>query len=179
MDSLLAFLEAREAGPAQEVVWSGGALRLWVTLYLTPTMPPLSAVTSARAVVLRPGQVMVAADPEAEHILPGGRLEPGETPAAAVAREVLEETGWEVSVGRLLGFLHFRHLGPAPADHPLSHPHFLQVVYLAWPVAYRPESRQTEGYELWAEFRRLHHVWRMGLAPAERALLRAALSAEG
>jgi 8-oxo-dGTP pyrophosphatase MutT (NUDIX family) len=35
--------------------------------------------------------------------LPGGRVEPGEEEAAAVAREVLEETGLEVTVGRLLG----------------------------------------------------------------------------
>jgi 8-oxo-dGTP diphosphatase len=32
--------------------------------------------------------------------LPGGRVEPGETPAAAAAREVAEETGIEVAVGR-------------------------------------------------------------------------------
>ncbi len=35
--------------------------------------------------------------------VPGGRIEPGETPAEATAREVLEETGLEVTVGRLVG----------------------------------------------------------------------------
>ena len=34
--------------------------------------------------------------------LPGGRVEPGETPEQAAAREVCEETGLRVSVGRLL-----------------------------------------------------------------------------
>jgi ADP-ribose pyrophosphatase YjhB (NUDIX family) len=35
--------------------------------------------------------------------LPGGRLEPGESDAAGVRREVLEETGLRVEVGRLAG----------------------------------------------------------------------------
>ena len=35
--------------------------------------------------------------------LPGGAIEPGETPAAAAVREVREETGLEVRPARLLG----------------------------------------------------------------------------
>jgi ADP-ribose pyrophosphatase YjhB (NUDIX family) len=35
--------------------------------------------------------------------LPGGRIEPGESDVAAVAREVLEETGLVVTVGELAG----------------------------------------------------------------------------
>jgi 8-oxo-dGTP diphosphatase len=35
--------------------------------------------------------------------IPGGRIEPGETDEQAVVREILEETGLEVSCGPLLG----------------------------------------------------------------------------
>ncbi len=35
--------------------------------------------------------------------LPGGHVEPGESVAQATAREVLEETGFEIEVGRLIG----------------------------------------------------------------------------
>lgn len=36
-------------------------------------------------------------------VLPGGGIEPGESPEAAVTREILEETGLTVKVARLVG----------------------------------------------------------------------------
>jgi 8-oxo-dGTP pyrophosphatase MutT (NUDIX family) len=45
------------------------------------------------------GRVAVVRAPDGV-FLPGGGLEPGETPEAAVIREALEECGWRVRVGR-------------------------------------------------------------------------------
>ena len=62
-------------------------------------------MVAAGAVVRDPaGRLLLvqrANDPEAGRwTLPGGRVEIGETPAAAAAREVAEETGLRVAVGR-------------------------------------------------------------------------------
>lgn len=64
--------------------------------------------TIAVAVVLRRGEVLVgrrAADArEAAGLdeFPGGRVEPGESPEEAAARECLEESGVTVTIGPLL-----------------------------------------------------------------------------
>jgi 8-oxo-dGTP diphosphatase len=41
--------------------------------------------------------------PEPEFQLPGGGVDPGEQPIAALHREVFEETGWTMALGRRLG----------------------------------------------------------------------------
>ncbi len=41
--------------------------------------------------------------PEPEFQLPGGGIDPGESPVMALHREVLEETGWSISAPKRLG----------------------------------------------------------------------------
>jgi ADP-ribose pyrophosphatase YjhB (NUDIX family) len=48
--------------------------------------------------------------------IPGGRIEPGETDAEALVREMLEETGLAVQVGPLIGSVQRPGLGDAVID---------------------------------------------------------------
>ncbi|MDF0601324.1 NUDIX hydrolase [Psychromarinibacter sp. C21-152] len=57
------------------------------------------------AVLPRGGRVLVThqVEPRPEYQLPGGGIDPGESPVAALHREVFEETGWRIAAPRRLG----------------------------------------------------------------------------
>lgn len=72
--------------------------------------PPLPATRYRRrpgayAVLLREGRVLLThqAWPDPEYQLPGGGIDPGEHPIAALHREVHEETGWRISAPVFVG----------------------------------------------------------------------------
>jgi 8-oxo-dGTP diphosphatase len=57
------------------------------------------------AVLLQGDHILAThqAEPVPEFQLPGGGIDKGEQPIAALHREVLEETGWKIAVTRRLG----------------------------------------------------------------------------
>jgi len=57
---------------------------------------------SVKGVVLRDGRVILLKNDRGEWELPGGKLEPAETPEACVAREIAEELGLRVSVSGII-----------------------------------------------------------------------------
>jgi mutator protein MutT len=57
---------------------------------------------SVKGVCMRDGHVVLVKNSRDEWELPGGKLERGETPEACVAREIEEELGLAVAVGRVL-----------------------------------------------------------------------------
>lgn len=57
------------------------------------------------ALLPRGGQLLVTCqrDPDPDIQLPGGGIDPGESPLPALHREVHEETGWKIAAPRKLG----------------------------------------------------------------------------
>src|SRR5260370_29471863 len=75
-----------------------------------------------------------------EWVLPKGKLDDGETPRGAAEREVLEETGHQVSVHEFLGTLAYEaggrskivHYWRMEADREQTHELMLDVKAVAW-----------------------------------------------
>lgn len=71
-------------------------------------------IVVAAAVVIREGRVLLTRRAEGQHLagmweFPGGKLEEGESPEAAVVRECREECGIEVEVEDILDVTHYRY----------------------------------------------------------------------
>lgn len=84
------------------------------------------------AVLLKGDHILAThqAEPVPEFQLPGGGIDPGEHPIAALHREVFEETGWKIAVTRQIGT--FRRFTYMP-DYDLW-AEKLCSIYLAHPI---------------------------------------------
>ena len=174
-DDLAGFLSPLTAFAEETRIWGPlGTMR--IAGYLTGGPPPRRYVTSARAVVIDGDRVLLVQDPEEKHIIPGGRLESGETPEDALRREVIEETGWGLASFKLIGILHFTNIDPQPEGQK-TQPDFLQVVYAGIPGKYHPELKEAGGYELGSEFVSIDQVRQMPLGTGQQTLLETAIRA--
>jgi len=92
------------------------------------------------AILPRDGRVLVThqAEPVPELQLPGGGIDPGESPLRALFREVREETGWAIARPRRLGT--FRRFTFMPEYDLWAEK--ICTVYLADPV--RPRGAPSE-----------------------------------
>ena len=102
----------------------------------------------AYAVIRRGGDVLLTeqADPGPEIQLPGGGMDPGESPLAALHRECLEETGWRIAIERRLGaFQRFVYMPEYDLwARKVCH------VFLARPTLRRGEPAEPGHRALWA-----------------------------
>lgn len=110
----------------------------------------------AYAVLWRQGQVLLTHqdEPWPEYQLPGGGIDPGESPVQALHREVFEETGWRIAHPRRLGA--FRRFTYMPEYDLWAEK--LCLIYLARPVR-RLDAPSEPGHRAeWMDPRQAVHI---------------------
>ena len=159
----------------ESVTWGNGTIPLQMKYYLANEEPPLKYVSSVRAIVFRDQAVLVVTDHDGQrYILPGGRLEEGEMPLETLKREVLEETGWNLINAKLLGFMHFHHLGSKPDYYEYPYPDFIWPIYCAEAESFVAGAIQPDDYVFESHFRPIEEVRNMPIREGELLLLEAA-----
>lgn len=113
-------------------------------------MPRLDLVTAALALVFSDEGFLMTNLRSRGWDIPGGHIIDGESPEAAVVREVQEETGVLISPSALLGHQWIRIEG-TPKDYPYPIPDSYQVFFLARPVLNRGRvvGEETSGARFW------------------------------
>jgi 8-oxo-dGTP diphosphatase len=119
-------------------------------------VPAFTPIPVVCALIEQAGLMLLARRPAHKHLplkweFPGGKVEPGEDPAAAIIREIREELGCTVTITRTLPRFPFDYgavviemipyVCSLAADSPAPHPH--EHVALAWA---KPD--ELSGYDL-------------------------------
>src|SRR6056297_1489685 len=103
----------------------------------------------AYAILPRDGRLLLTLqeEPEPEVQLPGGGIDPGESPLRALHREVFEETGWRIARPRRLGA--FRRFAYMPEYDLWAEK--ICLIYLATPVRALHDPTEPGHDAVWME----------------------------
>jgi 8-oxo-dGTP pyrophosphatase MutT (NUDIX family) len=153
-----------------------GPIPLEITYYRGNEPAPLAYVSSVRAMVFRDRSLLVVKEANGHlYIVPGGRVERGETTLETLRREVLEETGWTLLRAEPLGFMHLHHVGPRPERYEYPYPDFVWPIYLAEAGHFTPGAIVPDDYVMESEFMPVDEVRNLTIGRGERLLFEEAL----
>jgi 8-oxo-dGTP pyrophosphatase MutT (NUDIX family) len=173
---LVRFLQSGAKLNVGAVTWSNNTQPVEVTYYRGQQTPPPEYVSSVRAILFKDDSVLVVREPYGHlYILPGGRVEKGESFLQTLERELLEETGWTFISPRVIGCMHLHHLGPRPENYKYPYPDFFWPVYRAKAKTYFPEARQPDKWVAETFFSTIDEVRQMPLERGQLMLLEEAL----
>jgi 8-oxo-dGTP pyrophosphatase MutT (NUDIX family) len=96
---------------------------------LDDALPPRELVTAAFALAFDGDRFLMTRLTHRGWDIPGGHLEPGETPLEAALRETYEETCATLGELMLLGYQKILIRAPRPDGYPYPHPIAYQVFY--------------------------------------------------
>lgn len=92
-------------------------------------LPDDDLCTSAYVLVFHKGRVLMA-DQDRGIDVPGGHIDPGETPHEAMCREAREETGVIVKSAEIFAVQKIEVFSDAPEDYQYPHPVSYQIFYV-------------------------------------------------
>ena len=159
---------------SERVMWRGGQIELETQVFLTGRASLPALTSSGRCIVLASDSVLLMSNPSDTHILPGGRIEHGESIEKATIREVREETGLRLTDLTRIGLLVYRHLTPRPSVYKYPYPIFLNGIHVAEAMN-AGELLVNDTYELTGEFVPVAEAERR-IPAYQRLLLREAIA---
>lgn len=139
-----ALIAGRPPNYEGEARW-GPQIHLSVRVFTCAELPPADLVTSVRGVVFKGSKVVVVDDGIDSHVMPGGRMEPGETIGDTLARELMEECGWSMPAPGLFAMIYFRHLSARPENYRYPYPDFLHLLFVGEAGDYRRSGLKRAG----------------------------------